>query len=494
MKKLFYLLLLSSSLNAGIPTGSIIFKDKGFSTVEMLEAGQNVLSFNGKLDKPKFSHNKIHVIAKSKVKSLYLIKTSRGEIRLSKNHLVYDGYKRAWIAAKKVNIYSALVDAQLKLYEVTSVEKIRLDKHIFVYDFLVEEDTCYFMADSSGNKILVHNGWPEIAESARAWGSIILSAYLNDPEKSQTIRRAAEGLTFLGVAAAGTYQIGRQMRRQVARPEGEEPASSISNMSRQERYAYARSIGIDERKLDIAESEAEEYCRAYFPGDSQEERTQRLNSEIQKRAKQARPVLVGNRIVNVNVEHNFAAKRIIDKLQRIDFDRYGDGNVIYYDPQDHDFQIFHNQGMDDKELLDTVYTRRSNDPGIFLYTDRPDVNHILLLKDLEEERESVSKLLETRYKEPKKPEDPKDFRDNSVEHVFTAKKGHLNRFEKAEKLLKNIANDDAAFKGTDKYGNEWYEAKEGESQYWVKVRDSKITGGGRNLKPLPWNPEKGFVK
>ena len=58
-----------------------------------------------------------------------------------------------------------------------------------------------------------------------------------------------------------------------------------------------------------------------------------------------------------------------------------------------------------------------------------------------------------------------------------------------------MANNSENFRGTDKYGNDWYTkilADGGE--IWVESRNGNIFDGGINETPKPWDTETGLKK
>ncbi len=83
--------------------------------------------------------------------------------------------------------------------------------------------------------------------------------------------------------------------------------------------------------------------------------------------------------------------------------------------------------------------------------------------------------------------------DAQIKHIFGNRKGHLPETVDNKKLLESIANDKSAYKGTDKYGNEWYIKLDSKGrQIWVRVRKGVINEGGRNDIPLNWDSETGL--
>ena len=85
--------------------------------------------------------------------------------------------------------------------------------------------------------------------------------------------------------------------------------------------------------------------------------------------------------------------------------------------------------------------------------------------------------------------------DSITGHIFRDAEGHIPDTPENRALLEDVANDSANFRGTDKYGNEWYTRTQSDgSQVWVEIRNGKIFEGGVNVTPKQWNPETGLKK
>lgn len=85
--------------------------------------------------------------------------------------------------------------------------------------------------------------------------------------------------------------------------------------------------------------------------------------------------------------------------------------------------------------------------------------------------------------------------DSTTGHIFRDAEGHIPDTPENRALLEDVANDPANFRGTDKYGNEWYTKIQSDgSQVWVESRNGNIFEGGVNNTPKPWNPETGLKK
>ena len=85
--------------------------------------------------------------------------------------------------------------------------------------------------------------------------------------------------------------------------------------------------------------------------------------------------------------------------------------------------------------------------------------------------------------------------DSTTGHIFRDAKGHIPDTPENRELLEGVANDLTNFRGTDKYGSEWYIKTQSDgSQVWVQSRNGNIFEGGVNNTPRPWNSETGLKK
>ena len=114
-----------------------------------------------------------------------------------------------------------------------------------------------------------------------------------------------------------------------------------------------------------------------------------------------------------------------------------------------------------------------------------------ILRDQENKKESEEEGKgEADSKKNKIPDN-----DSTTGHIFRDAEGHIPDTPENRALLEEVANDSANFRGTDKYGNEWYTKTQSDgSQVWVESRNGNIFEGGVNNTPKPWNPDTGLKK
>lgn len=82
--------------------------------------------------------------------------------------------------------------------------------------------------------------------------------------------------------------------------------------------------------------------------------------------------------------------------------------------------------------------------------------------------------------------------ESQVKHIMRNDIGHLIDNDKNRELLIELSQDQSAFLGKDKNGNEWYVKMIGSKQLWVVVRDGIIQNGGLNEHPLTFIPRLGL--
>jgi filamentous hemagglutinin len=81
-----------------------------------------------------------------------------------------------------------------------------------------------------------------------------------------------------------------------------------------------------------------------------------------------------------------------------------------------------------------------------------------------------------------------------VGHIFRDSEGHISDTPANRQLLEDVANDSAAVLGRDKYGTMWAAKLNPDgTQTWVGIRDGKISYGGINQTPRPFNPQTGLA-
>ncbi|MFC1894448.1 hypothetical protein ACFLYH_00695 [Candidatus Dependentiae bacterium] len=142
-----------------IKTGTSI---NDYAFIENLKVGGEVLSCkatileNGKL-RIKFIKIPIKEIKKEKLNKLVLIETNIGQLCVGENKRFYNSKNNSWVDAKHITPNDKLLDVN---FNNISIEKIiieNLDEEIDSYKLLLEEPHIFFICDSNGNLIFVHN-------------------------------------------------------------------------------------------------------------------------------------------------------------------------------------------------------------------------------------------------------------------------------------------------------------------------------------------------
>lgn len=76
--------------------------------------------------------------------------------------------------------------------------------------------------------------------------------------------------------------------------------------------------------------------------------------------------------------------------------------------------------------------------------------------------------------------------ERSARHIFRRARGHFHEDNLANRqILLDVANRAANFRGTDRFGTDWFMETLGDgTQVWAQVRHGKITNGGLNPRPI----------
>ena len=89
---------------------------------------------------------------------------------------------------------------------------------------------------------------------------------------------------------------------------------------------------------------------------------------------------------------------------------------------------------------------------------------------------------------------PYEISDARASKIFGTREGHVPDTPANRDMLHGVANDEAARRGPDKFGNQWAAQIQADgSQVWVQMRNGKIWNAGVNKNPLPYNPETGLA-
>ncbi|MFE8604040.1 SitA5 family polymorphic toxin [Archangium violaceum] len=83
--------------------------------------------------------------------------------------------------------------------------------------------------------------------------------------------------------------------------------------------------------------------------------------------------------------------------------------------------------------------------------------------------------------------------EGRAKHIFRDAPGHLRDTPTHRQLLQEVASDESARLGTDKFGNEWFARTNPDgTQVWVQVRHGEIINGGLNQVPRNYNAQMGL--
>ena len=88
---------------------------------------------------------------------MFFIETNVGELCVGENKKFYNSKNNNWVDAKNLTINDEFLDINFNNISIEKISIQNLDEEIDSYELLLEEPHTFFICDSSGNPILVHN-------------------------------------------------------------------------------------------------------------------------------------------------------------------------------------------------------------------------------------------------------------------------------------------------------------------------------------------------
>jgi hypothetical protein len=168
--KLFALILYSFvltnfQLEASIEKGTLIATINGLTSVENLNVGDKVISYNQ--DNASCSARIIR-IKKRTVSAYYKIELNSEYISISTDHLFFDPIINKWIPAHQLTLQNTFLDASGNAIPCTNHNLIELlDKPLTFYEISLEYPHIYYISSS---RIMTHNFFPFIIGCSIAFG------------------------------------------------------------------------------------------------------------------------------------------------------------------------------------------------------------------------------------------------------------------------------------------------------------------------------------
>lgn len=163
MKKIILFLLLSvSSVDAGIIGKTPVFIKHplyGFNKkkAENFKVGESVLSsidVNGNI---KPISIKIQNIEKHQTNRIVFIRTEHGQLIVDPEERFFSFNRLKWIKAKYLNRYDTLTTLQGREVRLKEIAYLNLLVPVDIYNFTLEACPVLYIADSSGESLLIHN-------------------------------------------------------------------------------------------------------------------------------------------------------------------------------------------------------------------------------------------------------------------------------------------------------------------------------------------------
>ncbi|MFC1895033.1 polymorphic toxin-type HINT domain-containing protein [Candidatus Dependentiae bacterium] len=133
-----------------------------YTLIQNLKIGDEVLGCEFKILENgegciEFLKIPIREIKKLKINKLVFIETRVGQLCVGENKKFYNSENNNWVYAKNLTINDKLLDIDFNNIAIEKIFTETLDEEINSYELLLDEPHTFFICDSSGNPILVHN-------------------------------------------------------------------------------------------------------------------------------------------------------------------------------------------------------------------------------------------------------------------------------------------------------------------------------------------------
>lgn len=152
-----FALLYSTTMFPAITSGTLVQTPNGFIPVNRLRVGDFVVGYCQ--DCKILVESRVDKIKKKRVKKFFVIKTSKGDLPVSKHHLFWDCVQNKWFEAASLTRRNRLVSCDFdgdgfifSQVECHGVKKLK--RPVIVYEIGLESTHTFFISKS---RILTHN-------------------------------------------------------------------------------------------------------------------------------------------------------------------------------------------------------------------------------------------------------------------------------------------------------------------------------------------------
>ncbi len=241
-KFILFLLLINFSNNLFALMGDtcVLIGDGDIKKVKDLKEGDGLLIYSFEDKSVKCDLAPIKEIKKYKTKKLVLVDTNVGYIKVGLEQKLYNREALKFVEAQELKVGDKLYSPELGEFFITDVYIHEVEKKEYLYDISIEGENIFFILNSRGDPIVVHNFIDP------ATGSLILTALIDSSVGAELLK--------IGVIA-GICSISFDLPKEINKLFRHTPLSrSYRHKEREKKRERARLAELEKQRIKLESS------------------------------------------------------------------------------------------------------------------------------------------------------------------------------------------------------------------------------------------------